>query len=497
MDLPVAEFDEVHVISDLHLGGRPGFQIFGSTAELAWLIDDLRQRPAGRIALVINGDFVDFLAQAPALPFDPEGAADKLATIANEPAFAPVFEALRAFAATDNCRLIVNLGNHDLEFALPWVRDALIEILSGGDTAARGRITLALDGAGVPMRVGGARVLCVHGNEVDAWNVADYEKIRRIGRDLMQGRSVEPWVPNGGSQLVSEVMNPLKQEYPFIDLLKPELPAVFPTLVALRPSVVTQLGKLAASVARHGWDAVRMATGFLDETAPRRSEVATAPMGGAASTGGIRALRREREEMARDLLDRAETSLQENAAPLDLVGSDQRADYVGVTGALKRLITGKGPVEALRDALDWLDNDRSFNPRTEDDTYRELDKLVGGDIDFLIAGHTHLERALKRGRGRGFYFNSGTWARLIQIPPQLRQDRAAFANLFQRLKAGTMEALDGRAGEPSLTLRRCSVVSIWHEAGVTLGELRHVVALPGATSAFAAEPVPGTQFLDK
>jgi hypothetical protein len=108
MNLPLAEFDEVHVISDLHLGGRPGFQMFGSTAELAWLIGDLRQRPAGRVALVINGDYVDFLAQAPALPFDPEGAADKLTAIANEPAFAPVFDALREFTATDNRQLIAD-----------------------------------------------------------------------------------------------------------------------------------------------------------------------------------------------------------------------------------------------------------------------------------------------------------------------------------------------------------------------------------------------------
>jgi UDP-2,3-diacylglucosamine pyrophosphatase LpxH len=491
MNLSPAGFDELHVISDLHLGGRPGFQIFGSTAELAWLIDDLRERPARRIALVINGDFIDFLAQVPALPFDPEGAADKLATIANEPAFAPVFNALRAFTATDNRELIVNLGNHDLEFALPWVREALIEILSGGIPAARGRITLALDGAGVLMRVGGARVLCVHGNEVDPWNVADYEQIRRIGRDLMRGRSAEPWVPNGGSQLVSEVMNPLKQDYPFIDLLKPEMTAVFPTLVALRPSVVTQLGRLAAVVARRGWDTARMATGFLGETPPQTGEVTAAPGRNPAGVVGMRALRREREEMARELLDRAETSWQEDAAPLDLVSSDQRAEYVGVIGALKQLSTGKGTVEALREALDGLDKDRSFEWWAEDDAYRGLDRLVGGDIDFLVAGHTHLERALKRRGGRGFYFNSGTWARLMQIPPELRQNPAAFANLFQRLKAGTMEALDGGGKGPSLTLRRCSVVSIWHDTTATIGELRHIT---GTASAFAATPVPGARF---
>jgi len=491
-NLPFAEFDEVHVISDLHLGGRPGFQMFGSTAELAWLIGDLRQRPAGRIALVINGDFVDFLAQAPALPFDPEGAADKLAAIANEPAFAPVFNALRAFTATENRQLTVNLGNHDLEFALPWVREALIEMLSRGNYVARGRITLTLDGAGVLMRVGGARVLCVHGNEVDAWNVADYERIRRIGCDLMQGRGVEPWVPNGGSQLVSEVMNPLKQDYPFIDLLKPEAPAVFPMLVALQPSVVTQLGRFAAAVTRRSRDALRMATGLLEEAAPQigvpAAVAVAAPARGTARGAGMRVLRREREEMARDLLDRAENSWRDELVPLDLVSGDQRAEYLGMFGALKQLVTGKGTTEALREALDGLDKDRSFDPSAEDDTYRDLDRLVGGDIDFLIAGHTHLERALKRRRGRGFYFNSGTWARLIQIPPQLRQDAAGFAEAFKRMKAGTMEALDA---EPSLTQRRCSVVSIWQASGATLGELRRVA---GAAPAFAAVPVPGTQF---
>jgi predicted phosphodiesterase len=69
------------------------------------------------------------------------------------------------------------------------------------------------------------------------------------------------------------------------------------------------------------------------------------------------------------------------------------------------------PDRSPAEALDSLDKDRSFEPDTEDDTYRDLDKLVGPDIDFLIVGHTHLERALRRRRGRGCYFNSGTWAR--------------------------------------------------------------------------------------
>ena len=160
-----------------------------------------------------------------------------------------------------------------------------------------------------------------------------------------------------------------------------------------------------------------------------------------------------------------------------------------------KLVRGKGTVEALRDALESLDKDRSFEFRTEDGTYRDLDALVGAEVDFLLTGHTHLERALRRRRSRGCYFNSGTWARLMQIPPQVRKNAAAFAMLFERLKAGTMAALDDEAAGPGLTLRRCSVVSIWRESGRTVGELRHVAAQPGAASGFVAQPVADTRLL--
>jgi len=213
----VPQFDELYVISDLHLGGLPGFQIFNSGAELQRLINYLRAFPLEKtIALLINGDFVDFLAERPSRHFDLVDAVVKLDRIVQDPAFAPVWKALQKFAGTANRCLIINLGNHDLELALPWVRAHLLKVLSDGNEAARGRIILAFDGTGFLCQVGNAEVLCVHGNEVDNWNVADYETIRRIGRDIVQGRPVESWIPNAGSQLVIEVMNDLKRHYPFI-----------------------------------------------------------------------------------------------------------------------------------------------------------------------------------------------------------------------------------------------------------------------------------------
>ena len=84
------QFDALYVISDLHLGGKEGFQIFRQPARLAgfisWLAggaapdtrgdapsilgdetpsDVQRERPSldQNVALVLNGDVVDFLAE--------------------------------------------------------------------------------------------------------------------------------------------------------------------------------------------------------------------------------------------------------------------------------------------------------------------------------------------------------------------------------------------------------------------------------------------------
>src|SRR3954463_12657654 len=76
------QLDQLHVVSDLHLGGEPGHQIFDRGALLAATIDHLRERPAHlRVGLVLDGDIVDFLADPEARYLDPEGAVRKLEAI--------------------------------------------------------------------------------------------------------------------------------------------------------------------------------------------------------------------------------------------------------------------------------------------------------------------------------------------------------------------------------------------------------------------------------
>src|SRR5689334_21715268 len=96
---PTFRFDQLYIISDLHFGGEPGFQIFGSPAEMTWLLTHLADLdPGAEIGLVINGDFIDFLAENPPAYFDPHGAIKKLDRIALEDdTFKPIFSAFRYF----------------------------------------------------------------------------------------------------------------------------------------------------------------------------------------------------------------------------------------------------------------------------------------------------------------------------------------------------------------------------------------------------------------
>ena len=429
-----------------------------SGPELAKLIDHVGGKP-GKVALAINGDAVDFLAEPDAKAFDPDGAIRKLSRIVGDRSFQPVWDAFRKFVRGENRRLIITLGNHDLELALPWVRAHLLDLIADDD-AARGRVILAFDGAGFLCRVGNATVLCVHGNEVDDWNVTDHETIRRFGRDLQQGRSVGAWIPNAGTHLVIDVMNDIKKGYPFVDLLKPELEAVIPVLLAVAPEKRDRISGAFPVLRRLVADKVRRATGWLGaEDRTERVSVGATPV-----VIGRPAMNHDA------LMAAAEDQLWRDVEPIALVREAERDQQLGFREAAWSWIRGGDPRETLRTALDGLQKDRSFEWTQEDDTFRQLDRSIGQDVDFILAGHTHLERALRRSKTGGFYLNSGTWVRLIKIDPKILADQAEFNKVYGALAAGTMTALDAF---PELVLRKRTVVVIRAAARGTRGELMH------------------------
>jgi UDP-2,3-diacylglucosamine pyrophosphatase LpxH len=487
-------FDELSIISDLHLGGAEGFQIFDRGALAAAFIDGLTARPSKRrVGLVINGDLVDFLAEPNATWFDPEGATGKLERIVADPAFSPVFEALRRFTAKAGRQLAITLGNHDLELALPWVRQRFLELL-GNDEAARGRITLAFDGAGYRCQVGTATVLCVHGNEVDEWNVTDHDQIRQIGRDLTQGRGAEAWKPNAGTRMVIEVMNEIKKRHPFVDLLKPEFGAAVPALLHLEPSLGWKIADIAKVAVRMKWDALKMSMGFLSADPalaggrrqtrePSSEEVLLRFLGGRGGAGTAGEGRTVGE-----LLARAEVQFEEGRKPLDLVQPGASEEKLGWTKALWQKLTGKSDAEVLRAAIDGVQKDRSFELTDPDDTFHRLDERMGPGMDYVISGHTHLRRALRRTRGPGFYFNTGTWVRLIQLKKDQLKDEKAFGSIFETLKAPTLKLLD-QSGQ---ILRMPTAACLTATATGVRAALYEIKPGPGNTA--ISEVVPDSEF---
>ena len=466
-------FERLYVVSDLHLGGAPGCQIFDQGPLLAATIRSLPALTGGRIALVLNGDIVDFLAAPGARYFDPEGAVSKLDAIRADPAFAPVFDALADYLGAPHCTLVLALGNHDVELALPDVQERLLMHATGDDPAKRGRVRLATDGTGWACTVGGRRALCVHGNEVDEWNVVEPDELRRQVTALRQGAEPPPWSPNAGTRLVIDVMNQVKQRYPLVDLLKPERVPVVAVLLALDPSQAGKARNLAGLIGRYAKDKARMATGFLSSE-PEGTDAELAALLERAKPEPVQAA-------GESWVTRAQTAFVREQAPQQIVrkiheeGDDER--YLGWGGLfLDKLLGRRDPQENLREALQgYLADNRSFDLAAVDDTFQRLDSRVAPTVDYLIAGHTHLARALGRTSGPGFYFNSGTWARLIRLTPPLLASAAAFEPVYRAFSAGRLKALDDTA---DLVRRIPTVVAIELHDREVIAALR--VAVPVA-----------------
>lgn len=471
-------YSDLFVVSDLHLGGKPEQQIFCQGTLLAALIDLAGGQLGsadGRVGLVLAGDIVDFLAEPGQVHFKatPE-ALGCLERIVEDPAFKPVFLALRRFVRQPNHELILFIGNHDLELALPEVQQRLTELICGFDengasldeataAAARGRLRLIMDVTGLRCRVGTAQVLCLHGNEVDEWNRVAPGKLTEVCASATRKATEEPWIPNAGTQLVIDVMNPIKERFPFVDLLKPEDEVVIPVLMAIDPGIAKKAS--FSSIPGIGARLVRDSVGrwfWLGEgEGGEASPAATDP----AAMAPAAVL----QDSASDLLSQAQSDSLRGRAPLDLlVQSGMSGESLGsvsnLLGYYWSRIAQKPPEEALREGLrSWLKNDRTYSPGQADDTFKRIDALVDPAIDVVIAGHTHLARALPRSRG-GKYYNAGTWIRLIRLDEAKLATATAFEPVYKALGQGTMAALDAC---PGLIYHRATVVRVRQQGNQT------------------------------
>lgn len=433
----------VYVISDLHLGGaypdpkRPGdrgFRICTHSADVATFIGRLTAKPVEpAVELVINGDLVDFLAESDGgstwSPFtmDPAVAVRKFQAIAGRDP--NIFSALKDFLAKGH-KLVLLLGNHDIELSLPAVRQALVELIG-----ARGRNFVFLYD-GEAYRTGDA--LIEHGNRYDVWNMVDYDGLRRIRSLQSRGLPVPDDIgfrPPAGSFMVATVINPIKTSYSFIDLLKPETAATVPLVLALEPGYRGTIAKAAVikfQSREHKLESAAMPSFGGDiSAAGGAAQDFGSDISSSGAPGGNGADRALDQELARVMGTDAQ---QFSASVKGLssgsgsgIGSDISAMSVIERGlSFIGLITAKahsdaeGRLPMLLTAFQPLLKDQTFDPAVETapEYINAAKELARNGIKHVVFGHTHLPKRIGLPDG-GFYLNSGTWANVLQFPGEI------------------------------------------------------------------------------
>ena len=435
-DIMTDEYEDVFVVSDLHLGGV-SVKLFGQGKEFQdWVTTVVmpKVKSGRRVAIVINGDFIDFLAEPGATYFNPDAALIGLNRIASDEAFKPVFDALRAFVSQQQATLVITLGNHDLELAVPFVGTRLKQLLAMNSNDAAARIKLHLDRQGYLCRVEDKLAWCVHGNGTDPWNDIDWDEFN-IRRKTWKGADAEvQWVPNAGTKLVIDVMNDLKPKYKYIDFLKPEGGAVVPVLLAVEPELYKKLPGFLASLSRLGLDSVRdfsllsehdrrhllrqkrksdrrlgqqRLLQLLEGTTDGSSFLTSGSMDSTAKllrNAHARAIRKGMDSSPGVIPQRGRSSGHQRGR------QSSEKDLLGFWDAVSAVFRRKPRPEVVRQYLLDLKKYGGFRLDLSDEMHKQYSKEVPVYIDYVVTGHTHQARSdLRMDRTVGQrYFNTGT-----------------------------------------------------------------------------------------
>jgi hypothetical protein len=144
-------------LSDCHIGGDPGRDIFETPQDLAALFDELNAH-VGPVELVLAGDFFDFLRIALVSP----GQNRAGLTIAR-PEYTALFAALRRLRGGPNRTIIYMPGNHDAEV---WWNQAIRAELLDQEFVHE----FALSYVAAFASAQGQLIYCEHGNQFDSTN---------------------------------------------------------------------------------------------------------------------------------------------------------------------------------------------------------------------------------------------------------------------------------------------------------------------------------------
>ena len=415
------------IISDLHIGGEyPILRDPGLLIDFLQCLAAYKPSKNEEVELVINGDFVDFLAEEPyeAWTANETIAVEKFQSVVRRQpelfkAFAVCAESLRRFT--------ILMGNHDKELAYPKVRDKLFETLH---TEPHRCYFIQNNEC---YRVGNLAI--EHGNRYDSWNAVDYNGLREVISCASRGEAPpQQLAACPGAHLVCDVINPIKKRYSFIDFLKPEDKVVTLLLTTLEPSLLGDLPML-----------FRGARDFIQQVF-RKAVWGLASIGLKSGKRRLVNISEEEDSLPTSMEAAFAEELKATKAAMTL---RQVARYEPVPhffgepepNSLKALLENGKPIEAgrlrkLQVALECkLANDKTFDITDSESSgsqpYVEAARqmIEAGAAKVVIMGHTHLRRDIPALSG-GRYVNTGTWARLIRMDSKYLEDSDTARGLF-------------------------------------------------------------------
>ena len=299
--------------------------------------------------------------------------------------------------------------------------------------------------------------LIEHGNRYDPFNVIDNDGLRRY-RSLLSRRQKIPkeyeFTPPAGSLMVSTVVNPIKQDYAFVDLLKPEDSAMVPILLALEPGyrkLIGQAAKVALKASKHKMEEADLPSfgGDISSGKSSAEDDLMAQLGGGMGTLNPPKLpdlpKPKKPASAEDealnevlsavmgdegseLVHELEEEETTNAGGIDGLGSDISAKetFTRATSLFQIMMSRSGSaldkrMKPLLRALRTVQAGTAFDRSVEGSTsYLEAAESLAenGDFKYVLFGHTHLAKDVTMKDGAR-YLNSGTWANLMRFPKQL------------------------------------------------------------------------------
>lgn len=446
----LADDTRIIFLSDSHIGGDAGHDIFESPEELTALLDEITALP-GPVELVLAGDFFDFLEIGEV----PEGE-DRAAMTIARPEYRALFAALRRFAAGPAHHVVYLPGNHDAE---AWWNPAIQATLRGNGLVHEVVLAYAARFASQPERI----IYCEHGNQLDPANaITDYDDPldTPLGHHIVTDitRRIVPAGAAGGNQALRDI----NKVYPLVAI---------PDWLAGRLfyELLTQIGRWLLLPLLLAYTAFRVVASLV-------AAGQDAPL-----------------------------SFWES--PPSLAGGQQWFIEIGYNAALLltafavcvvviRRLTARA-VESTSEHLPGLDQSAVTKIRGLLDSDRPLpmsNGLTGRDISLIVTGHTHaaaLSEVTRRTSTTALVINSGCWLRQLRPVPAHFGAPSVFVSTFVLthvrvfLDGGTIRAELWEQPKPARRRLRLA------ERIATLGRLPTVPAASAASRTVAAAGLRG------